>query len=93
MRLDLTMCLITVISISFLCLVVADIDSAFNAFFTVDLDCFRRVMTRIDVVYADVASEERETNKGKTTSRSINGRGPTRTVSGFSSLPNTAEHV
>nr|KAG5703670.1 hypothetical protein BaRGS_002544 [Batillaria attramentaria] len=39
-RAELAMCLITVISISLLCYLVADLDSPFHGFFRVDLHCY-----------------------------------------------------
>ncbi|XP_071107687.1 uncharacterized protein [Haliotis cracherodii] len=48
---DLSMCIITVISISMLCYVIADLDNPFNGFFRVNLAVFPAVVNRLDVIY------------------------------------------
>ncbi|XP_074651705.1 uncharacterized protein LOC141906356 [Tubulanus polymorphus] len=49
--LELSMCIITVFSISLLCYVVSDFDSPFSGFFRVDLGVLDDVITRIDEMY------------------------------------------
>ncbi|XP_046552024.1 uncharacterized protein LOC124261720 [Haliotis rubra] len=49
---DLSMCIITVISISMLCYIIADLDNPFNGFFRVNLSVFLSVVTRLEVIYS-----------------------------------------
>ncbi|XP_033729314.1 immunoglobulin A1 protease autotransporter-like, partial [Pecten maximus] len=50
-RLELTMCIITVFSISMLCYVVSDLDSPFSGFFRVDLSILGVVVQRLERMY------------------------------------------
>ncbi|KAK7115782.1 hypothetical protein V1264_001597 [Littorina saxatilis] len=56
-RADLAMCFITVISISLLCYVVADLDSPFYGVFRVQLHCFCDVVRRLDDEFNKAASD------------------------------------
>ena len=61
-RAELAMCLLTVISISLLCYVVADLDSPFHGFFRVDLRRFCRLVRQLDNAFytaGDGTSPER----------------------------------
>ena len=62
-RCDLTFCILTVLSISFLCYVVSDLDSPFSGFFRVDVTVINDVITRIEAMYIN-CSEERESFVG-----------------------------
>ncbi|XP_069138858.1 uncharacterized protein [Argopecten irradians] len=59
-RLELTMCIITVFSISMLCYVVSDLDSPFSGFFRVDLSILGIVVQRLEKMYY----EEKQTPEG-----------------------------
>ena len=50
-RTELTMCIITVFSISLLCYVVSDLDSPFCGFFQVDLSALPEVVMRMRKAY------------------------------------------
>ncbi|XP_033123537.1 uncharacterized protein LOC117122146 isoform X3 [Anneissia japonica] len=50
-RMELAMCIMTVFSISILCFVVSDLDSAFNGFFKVSLDSLFGVIDKAERMY------------------------------------------
>ncbi|XP_071946583.1 uncharacterized protein [Antedon mediterranea] len=50
-RMELAMCIMTVFSISILCFVVSDLDSAFNGFFTVRLDALYGVIDKVERMF------------------------------------------
>ncbi|KAL8587494.1 hypothetical protein ACOMHN_000900 [Nucella lapillus] len=56
-RTNLTFCLLTVISISLLCYLVADLDSPFYGFFRVPLGDFRHLTERLENDFNRLANE------------------------------------
>ena len=50
-KMDLTICMITVFSISLLCYIVSDLDSPFAGFFRVDVSVILDVIARTEVMY------------------------------------------
>ncbi|KAK7115783.1 uncharacterized protein [Littorina saxatilis] len=80
-RAELAVCLVTVISISLLCYIVADLDSPFYGVFRVHLDCICDVIRRLDDAFNETAAavmlemsisdfeEGRETHKKDTHER------------------------
>ena len=58
-RIELTICEITIFSISMLCYVLADLDSPFNGFFRVDLSVIPLVIHRVEELYQASSKEAR----------------------------------
>ena len=53
-RIELTMCEVTIFSVSMLCYVLADLDSPFNGFFRVDVSTLPAVVQRIETIFDEV---------------------------------------
>ncbi|ESO93091.1 hypothetical protein LOTGIDRAFT_162113 [Lottia gigantea] len=54
-RMELSMCIITVISISMLCYIVADMDSPFHGYFKTDLTIVKGLASRLEKIYTTEA--------------------------------------
>lgn len=50
-RVELTMCIVTVFSISLLCYVVSDLDSPFSGFFRIDVTVLHHLVHRVKLMY------------------------------------------
>ena len=51
LRLELTMCLLTGMSVTMLCFIVADIDNPFHGFFRIDLTVLGDIMKQLESAY------------------------------------------
>ncbi|XP_033749306.1 uncharacterized protein LOC117333994 [Pecten maximus] len=58
-QLELTMCIITVLSITMLCYIIADLDNPFNGFFRIDLANVETLIQRLERMYIMAISEDR----------------------------------
>ena len=56
-RIELTMCEVTIFSVSMLCYVLADLDSPFNGFFRVDLSVLPQLVDRVGALYAATSQQ------------------------------------
>ena len=58
-QMELTMCELTIFSVSMLCYVLADIDTPFNGFFRIDISVLPVVIAKLERLYQD-ASESKD---------------------------------
>ena len=65
-RIELTMCEVTIFSVSMLCYVLADLDSPFNGFFRVDLSVLPHVIARVEQLYQETRKEVGQTDRKST---------------------------
>ncbi|XP_069114229.1 uncharacterized protein [Argopecten irradians] len=63
-QLELTICIITVLSITMLCYIIADLDNPFNGFFRIDLTNVERLLQRLKRMYIMAISEDRLKEEG-----------------------------
>ena len=57
-RIELTMCEVTIFSVSMLCYVLADLDSPFNGFFRVDLSVLPQLVDRVGALYEATSQQQ-----------------------------------